>query len=126
MPIITISIMDEGIPVDKMVNGDDGGPSCPIATQDAEVNEEAKELAIEEVNYRDPSNDGGFKLTEVCGNCGAYNQTDDMLECIGDESGDLGYCQMYKFVCSSDHVCDDWVKGGPIKSMAEGSERDIL
>ena len=39
---------------------------------------------------------------------------------------DLGYCQMYKFMCSADHTCDDWVKGGPIKSMAEGSERDIL
>jgi hypothetical protein len=117
--------MDGGIPVDKM-SSDGDGPSCPIATQDAEANEEAKELAIEEANYRDPSNDGGFKLTEVCGNCGAYNQTDDMLECIGDESGDLGYCQMYKFMCSADHTCDDWVKGGPIKSMAEGSERDIL
>ena len=78
MPIITISIMDGGIPVDKM-SSDGDGPSCPIATQDAEANEEAKELAIEEANYRDPSSDGGFKLTEVCGNCGAYNQTDDML-----------------------------------------------
>ena len=112
MPIITISIMDGGIPVDKMSSNGDG-PSCPIATQDAEVNEEAKENAVEEANYRDPSNDGGFKLTEVCGNCGAYNQTEDMLECIGDDSGDLGYCQMYKFMCSADHTCDDWVKGGP-------------
>jgi hypothetical protein len=125
MPIITISIMDGGIPVDKM-SSDGDGPSCPIATQDAEVNEEAKEAAVEEANYRDPSSDGGFKLTEVCGNCGAYNQTEDMLECIGDDSGDLGYCQMYKFMCSADHTCDDWVKGGPIRSMAEGSERDIL
>lgn len=124
MPSIMISIIPDGIPVDKMQDG--GGPSCPIATKDAEANMEAKEVAVEEANYRDPSMDGGFKLTEVCGNCGAYNQTEDMLECIGDDSGDLGYCQMYKFMCSSDHVCNDWVKGGPIKSIAEGSERDIL
>ena len=126
MPTIMISIMPDGIPVDKMQDGDDGGPSCPIATQDAEANLEAQEIAVMDANYRDPSSDGGFKLTEVCGNCGAYNQTDDMLECIGDESGDLGYCQMYKFMCQSDHTCDDWVKGGPIKSMAEGMEHDIL
>lgn len=125
MPIITISIMDGGIPVDKM-SGDGEGPSCPIATQDADENEKCRMMAEEEANYRDPSADGGFKLTEVCGNCGAYNQTEDMLECIGDESGALGYCQIYKFMCSDDHTCNDWVKGGPIKSMAEGSERDIL
>lgn len=126
MPSIMISIIPDGIPVDKMQDGDDGGPSCPIATKDAEANMEAKEVAVEEANYRDPSMDGGFKLTEVCGNCGAYNQTEDMLECIGDDSGDLGYCQMYKFMCAADHVCNDWVKGGPIKSVASGSERDIL
>ena len=126
MPTITISSLPDGIPMDRMVDGDDDGPSCPIATQDADENETCKQTAIEEADYRDPSSDGGFKLTEVCGNCGAYNQTEEILECIGDESGDLGYCQVYKFMCNSDHTCNDWVKGGPIKSMAEGSERDIL
>jgi len=125
MPTIMISIMPDGIPVDKMSNDGDG-PSCPLSTQDADENEKRKMDAVEEANYRDPSADGGFKLTQVCGNCGAYNQTEDMLECIGDESGDLGYCQIYKFMCSADHTCDDWVKGGPIKSLAQGSERDIL
>ena len=126
MPSIMISIIPDGIPVDKMQDGDDGGPSCPIATKDAEANMEAKEVAVEEANYRDPSMDGGFKLTEICGNCGAYNQTEDMMECIGDESGDTGYCQIYKFMCSADHTCEDWVSGGPITANAEGSERDIL
>jgi hypothetical protein len=126
MPVISISIISDGIPVDKMHGSDDDGPSCPIATKDAEANMEAKEVAVEEANYRDPSEDGGFKLTEICGNCGAYNQTEDMLDCIGDDSGDLGYCQLYKFMCAADHVCNDWVKGGPIKSAASGSERDIL
>ena len=125
MPTIMISIMPDGIPVDKMEKGDDGS-SCPVATQDAEVNEVNKMQAIDEANYRDPADDGGFKLTDICGNCGAYNQTEDMLKCIGDDSGDLGYCQIYKFMCRADHTCDDWVTGGPITADAEGSERDIL
>ena len=114
MPTIMISIMPDGIPVDKMEK------------QDAEVNEVNKMQAIDEANYRDPADDGGFKLTDICGNCGAYNQTEDMLKCIGDDSGDLGYCQIYKFMCRADHTCDDWVTGGPITADAEGSERDIL
>ena len=47
MPSIMISIIPDGIPVDKMQDGDDGGPSCPIATKDAEANMEAKEVAVE-------------------------------------------------------------------------------
>ena len=125
MPTIMISIMPDGIPVDKM-DGDNDGPSCQSATQDEEINDENRMSAEEQASYRDPSSDGGFKLTEVCGNCGAYNQTEDMLDCIGDDSGDLGYCQIYKFMCQSSNTCDDWVKGGPIKSVAQSSERDIL
>lgn len=127
MPTIMISIMPDGIPVDKMEQMEEGGPSCPLATQDSDINEENKMMAEEEANYRDPALDGGFRADEVCANCGAYNQTDDMLECIGDESGELGYCQVYKFCCYHENTCDDWVKGGPITSvLAEGAERDIL
>ena len=126
MPSIMISIIPDGIPVDKMQDGDDGGPSCPIATKDAEANMEAKEVAVEEANYRDPSMDGGFKLTEVCGNCGAYNQTEDMLDCIDDESGNTGYCQIWKFVCMSKNVCDSWAEGGPITSDKQADYKDIL
>jgi hypothetical protein len=125
MPTITISILPDGIPVDKMEE-DDNGSSCPIATQDPEVNDVNKMYAEDEANYHDATEDGGFKLSEVCGNCGAYNQSEDMLECIGDESGSLGYCQVYKFVCEAEYVCNEWVKGGPITGMPEGAERDIL
>lgn len=125
MPTITISILPDGIPVDKM-GEDDNGSSCPIATQDPEVNDVNKMYAEDEANYHDATEDGGFKLSEVCGNCGAYNQSEDMLECIGDESGSLGYCQIYKFVCEAEYVCNEWVKGGPITGMPEGAERDIL
>jgi hypothetical protein len=125
MTTFVISVLPEGTPVDKMSHDDDGS-MCPMATRDPEVNAENKEVAIEEADYRDSSMDGGFVLSEVCGNCGAYDQTEEILECIGDESGETGYCQNYRFVCSSDHTCEDWVTGGPITAPVEGSEHDIL
>jgi hypothetical protein len=121
MTTIMISIMPEGIPVDKM--GGDDGSSCPAATHDEEVNDVNKMYAQDDADYRDVEQDS---RNDRCGNCGAYNQTEDMLDCIGDESGGSGYCQIYKFVCSTDYVCDKWIKGGPITGPAEGSERDIL
>lgn len=126
MATIVISVLSEpGTPVDQM-RQDDNGVSCPLPTQDAELNAENKERAVEEANYRDPSSDGGFRLTEVCGNCGAYNQTEEMLECIGDESGALGYCQLLKFVCESAYTCDKWVEGGPMTAKVDDGYKDIL
>jgi len=126
MPTIMISIMPDGIPVDKM-DGDDNGSSCPIATQDEEVNDVNKMYAQDEAKLpRLLQRTVGSSSLKSAANCGAYNQTEDMMDCIGDESGDLGYCQIYKFMCSADYVCNEWVKGGPITAMAEGSERDIL
>jgi hypothetical protein len=122
MTTIMISIMPEGIPVDKMDGGDDGS-SCPIATYDEEVNDVNKMYAQDEDDYRDVEEDTS---SDRCGNCAAYNQTEDMLACLDDDSGGRGYCQIYKFVCSTDYVCDEWIKGGPITGDAEGSERDFL
>jgi len=129
MPTVIIHLLgDGGIPVDKMEENDEG-ESCPLATQDPNVNEENKTAAVEEADYRDPSEDGGFRYDEVCGNCGAYNQTEDMLDCIGvsDDDDSLGYCQIYKFVCLSEHTCNRWIKGGPIKTDLQDQYRgDIL
>lgn len=125
MRIVIEMIPEEGIEVDQM----EEGSNCPIATQDPEVNEMNKMEAVEEASYRDPAEDGGFRADEVCGNCGAYNQTEDMLECIGvsDDAPTLGYCQIYKFVCESLYTCDEWVKGGPITSLLqEDSMRDVF
>ena len=124
MPTITISILPDGIPVDKMEE-DDNGSSCPLATQDSDANNDAREVAVEESGYRDPEEEGG-NLSEVCGNCAAYNQTEEILDCIGDNSGQVGYCQMLKFCCSTEYTCDKWVEGGPITGMPEGYDRDIL
>ena len=124
MPSITI-MFGEMTPVDKMEENEEGR-SCPIPTQDPDLNARNKEEAMDTSGYRDSADSGAFNLTDVCGNCAAYNQTEDMLECIGDESGDLGYCQMLKFVCSSDHTCDKWVTGGPITSELDDDYNEIL
>jgi hypothetical protein len=55
-----------------------------------------------------------------------YNQTEDMLECIGDDSGDVGYCQRLKFCCSSENTCSEWVEGGPITSDLQEEYKDNL
>jgi hypothetical protein len=124
MPAITI-VFGEMTPVDKMEENEEG-VSCPVPTQDSDVNEMNKEKAVETANYRDPSDSGAFRLSEVCGNCAAYNQTEAMLECIGDESGDLGYCQLLKFVCAAGHTCDKWAEGGPITTELDEDYGEYL
>lgn len=128
MPSITITF-GEMTPIDLLepMDGEGGdGPSCPRATRDPEINEENKAEAVEEYAYRGPADDGAFRLTDVCGNCGAFNQSEDMLECIGDESGETGYCQMLKFVCSAAMVCDKWVSGGPITDDSFEHDGDVF
>ena len=125
--MISLTIMMGGMPVDKMEK-DDEGKSCPIATQDPEINEENKLKAIEEANYRSPEDDGGFRLSEVCGNCEYYNQTSSIMECIeAEEDAEVGYCQLLKFVCKSANTCDSWEEGGPITDeIIQYNKQDIL
>jgi hypothetical protein len=124
MPAITI-VFGEMTPVDKYEEKE-GGARCPLPTTDARVNAENKAAAVEAANYRDPAGDGGFSNDEVCGNCAAFNQTEDILDCIGDDSGDLGFCQLLKFVCSAEYVCDKWATGGPITSDIEDGYNENL
>ena len=98
MPSITITF-GEMTPVDKYEETEDG-LSCPLATKDSDLNNKNREEAIEVADYRDPSESGAFRLSDVCGNCAAYNQTEEILDCIGDDSGQVGYCQLLKFFCS--------------------------
>lgn len=118
MTTIVISVLPDGMPVDKMEEED--GSICPLPTKDEDLNQENKDVAIAEYNY-------GPAITDAeCGNCGMYNQTDDMMDCIGDASGGTGYCQMLKFVCSSENTCNEWAKGGPITSDLQEEYRDNL
>lgn len=125
MPTIMISILPDGIPVDKMEE-DDNGNSCPLPTQDYELNDMNRQVAIDEYGYREPNISVAFRNDECCGTCGMYNQTEDMQECIGDESGETGYCQLLKFVCNSENTCDEWAEGGPITSDLQEEYKDNL
>lgn len=126
MATIMISVLPDGaIPVDTMSNGDNGN-SCPLPTQNAELNAENQEMAVDEANYREPNTSAAFRVDQVCGTCSAYNQTEEMLECIDDESGNTGYCQIWKFVSKSENVCDKWATGGPITSDKQADYKDIL
>lgn len=125
MPSIMISIIPDGIEVDKMQETEEGHV-CPLPTQDEELNAENREMAIEEHNYREPNTGISFRSDQVCGTCAMYNQTEEMLECLGDESGNTGYCQSLKFACMSDHTCDIWAEGGPITSKLQEEFRDNL
>ncbi len=119
MPIITISILPDGaIPVDKM---SEEGESCPAPTKDDELNQTNKATAIEEAAYGK-----AVDSETICGTCAAYNQTDEMLECIGDDTGDLGYCQIWKFSCMSDKWCESWAEGGPMTSDKQADYKDII
>lgn len=124
MPVITISILPDGaIPVDTM-GGDDN--NCPLPTRDEELNAENRENAVEEANYREPNFSSAFRADDVCGSCAAYNQTDEMKKCIGDDTGDTGYCQIWKFVCESSNTCDSWSEGGPMTSEKQPSYKDNM
>ena len=120
--------------------------SCPRATQDVETNLDNRKKAIEKANYGplNPSEPNDEFWAEIasewdvpvaeakkqrCGNCAAFIQTPEMLECIegglkvGGEGrqamdtvdvGDLGYCEAFDFKCASARTCRAWISGGPI------------
>ena len=122
--MINLVISLGGMEVDKM-DKDEEGNNCPLATQDPEVNAKKKEKAVEEANYRELNTGSAFVLSETCGSCAAFNQTHEIMECMGNNPH-LGYCQMYKFMCHEENTCDSWAEGGPITDADDGSEHDLL
>lgn len=126
--------------------------SCPVATYDLSVNLANRQKAIDNVGYG-PANpmESSTKFwqkkakmwkisveevkTMRCGNCAAFNISDEMRNCIemgiekmepGHETGgpdqpmatiekaDLGYCQILHFKCAGDRTCDAWLTGGAL------------
>jgi hypothetical protein len=122
---IMISILPDGMPVDTMQD-DDEGNTCPLPTQDEDLNAENKMIAMDEYGYREPNNSVAFRNDQSCGSCGMYNQTSDMQNCINDDSGETGYCQLLKFVCNNENTCNEWVEGGPITSDTQEDYKDNL
>lgn len=110
--------------------------SCPIATEDLEVNTKNRDASIKAdyikygpLNIDEPGDywkelADYWDTTEVaakkslCSNCVAFDISPRMEKCmpgeISDSSGKLGYCWMHNFKCHSERTCRTWAKGGPI------------
>ena len=121
---------------------------CPAPTQNLQLNLKNRQRAINEFGYgpMDPNQPNEkfwqAKATEWkldspdeakssrCGNCAAFDQTKQTLQCISKgiegqdgtrnaydviDAGDLGYCRFLKFKCAAARTCDAWVTGGPLK-----------
>jgi len=118
---------------------------CPPATQDIALNLKNRQKAINEYGYGPlnpdmPNNKFWMKKVDewnldsaeeakqsLCGNCAAFDQREDTLDCIAQgigsdsgsddpsiDAGDLGYCRFLKFKCAARRTCDAWVTGGPL------------
>lgn len=119
---------------------------CPPATQSIELNLKNRQKAIDEYRYGplDPNapnrefwqakadewnmSDPDDAKTARCGNCAAFDMSDDIMNCIAKgigaepgsdpmatiDAGHLGYCKFLKFKCAAKRTCDAWVEGGPI------------
>ena len=75
--------IQDGIPIDRMVDADGDDGACPVATQDPQENEDSKRIAIKEFQYgpaMDPE--------QSCGKCAYYNISPMMQKCM-----DLFLCQ---------------------------------
>lgn len=105
---------------------------CPRATQDPELNLKNKENTRKKFGYGPAKiEDDNTRFWERkarkwelpvllatlrrCGNCGAFNISDTMVDCEGASyDGDVGYCMGHHFSCSAFRTCDTWSPGGPI------------
>jgi len=125
---------------------------CPIATRDMTLNLQNRGKAIEKADYgpmdpRQPNDEYWMRMASRwnttpdearemrCGNCAAFDQSDEMLQCIEDglsedreedamevvDAGDLGYCEIFDFKCAAARTCNAWVVS---EDDEEDSEED--
>lgn len=129
---------------------------CPIATQDIHVNLKNRNHAFKEYGYgpanpelsneafwNAKANEWQTDLKQAksmrCGNCAAFIQTPEMMECIkygiDEEEGyaedvmdtaKLGYCELFDFKCAADRTCSAWLVGGPITTSKVEIDDDAL
>jgi len=118
--------------------------ACPLPTQNVLLNLMNRQEAINVADYgplnpSEPNDEYWQGLADVweipieearsavCGNCAAFDVTDDMQACIAGgigtdeedpydvvEAGDLGYCRVFRFKCAAARTCSAWIAGGPI------------
>ena len=129
---------------------------CPPATQDITLNLKNRQKAINEYGYGplnpDMPNQKFWMAKQdewnldspdeakssLCGNCAAFDQRTDTLDCIAQgigsdqgaddptiDAGDLGYCRFLKFKCASRRTCDAWVTGGPLRDKESEAQEPL-
>ena len=132
---------------------------CPVVTHDIKLNLKNRDWAFKNVGYgpANPDSPENFwqekaaewnttpknAQTMRCGNCSAFIQTPEMMECIvsgiqGEESDDdtyanevvdgakLGYCELFEFKCAADRTCSAWLVGGPITKPMTDRQKATL
>lgn len=133
---------------------------CPISTQDIQENLKNRDWAFKNVGYGAanpelPNDEFWAKKADEwqcsveeaktmrCGNCAAFIQTPEMMECIvkgiqkeeSDEetyanevvnAAELGYCELFEFKCAADRTCSAWLVGGSIKDKMTTKQKQML
>ena len=133
---------------------------CPIVTKDIKLNLKNRDWAFKNVGYGPVNPEIDDKVfwdkraeewattPEIakqsrCGNCSAFIQTPQMMECIikgiqGEESdnetyanevvdsAELGYCELFEFKCAADRTCSAWLVGGPITKPLTSAQKKML
>jgi hypothetical protein len=132
---------------------------CPIVCSDIQLNLKNRDWAFKNVGYgpanpESPENFWQIRAKEwatseknaqtmKCGNCSAFIQTPEMMECIvdgiqGEESDNetyanevvgsagLGYCELFEFKCAADRTCSAWLVGGPITKPMTDKQKTML
>ncbi len=137
--------------MDQMMSDSDTS-ECPAPTQDITLNLKNRAKAITAAKYGhenpDLPNTPFWKRKadtwdvsvedakmSLCGNCAAFNVSEDIKECIAQgigneadpwgtiELAELGYCEIFDFKCAASRTCDAWVVGGP--NTGEAKDEDM-
>ena len=139
--------------MDQMMSDSDTS-ECPAPTQDITLNLKNRAKAITAAKYgpENPAlpNEAFWRRKadtwdvsiddakqSLCGNCAAFNVSEDIKECIAQgigneadpwgtiELADLGYCEIFDFKCAASRTCDAWVVGGPNTGEAKDEDEEM-
>jgi F0F1-type ATP synthase assembly protein I len=94
---------------------------CPEPTQDPELNalNKGKAAVNRKIAYMHPED--AQKILEMveeeklCGNCAAFDISQEMIDCGVEVGKGFGYCKMHDFSCAAEKTCLTWAPGGPKK-----------
>ena len=105
----------------KMGEKEEGGllaedkTSCPLSTQDADINKGNMKKAVLTANYGEKQ-DGEGK----CKACEYYNT--ELTDCGVPKN--MGHCEIFDFVCAGNRGCDAWEAIGAEENDMESEDED--